>query len=94
LFVIADTNAISVTATGAVYSATLNRNISRSVQVSLETDTFNPYKLGMLGKSGIQLTGNSFMDSFDSTDPTKSTSGVYDPSKALANITVGKPWVL
>ena len=78
-----------ITATGIVWSAFLNTETMRSVQIELEPDAYHPYQIGMLGKSHVQLTGNSFMDSFDSTDPAKSTGGAYDPAKAQDNITIG-----
>jgi hypothetical protein len=87
-FVSANTNTLVITATGIVSSASLSEDIVRSVQIELDRDVFNPYEFGMLGKSHVQLTGNSFMDSFDSSDPAKSTAGMYDPSKAQDNITI------
>ena len=87
-FVTANTNTLMVTATGTVTSAFLDDEIIRGVQIVLETSAYHPYEFGMLGKSHVQLTGNSFMDSFDSTDPTKSTGGRYVPAKAQANITI------
>lgn len=88
VFVIANPNTLVVTATGHVFSTYLNTKIIRSVQVALEQDVHHPYQFGLLGKDNVQMTGNSFMDSFDSSDSTKSTSGAYDPAKAQANMTV------
>ncbi len=86
--VTANPNTLVVTAIGHIFSTYLNTEIIRSVQVALEQDVDHPYQFGLLGKDNVQMTGNSFMDSFDSSDPTKSTSGSYDPAKAQANITV------
>ncbi len=37
------------------------------------------FRFGLVANRGIDLHGNSlYLDSFDSTDPTKSTNGVYD----------------
>ncbi|MBT3193412.1 MAG: hypothetical protein HN341_12745, partial [Verrucomicrobia bacterium] len=87
-FVTANTNTLVVTSTGTCFSATLNDMLSRSVQIELDQDVHHPYEFGLLGKDHVKMTGNSFMDSFDSSDPAKSTGGLYDPSKAQGNITV------
>jgi Tfp pilus assembly protein PilX len=87
-YVTANTNNLTITAQGEVSSIYLDTDIMRTVQVEIEPDVYNPFLYGMLGKSHVQLTGNSFMDSFDSSDSSKSTDGQYDASKAQANITV------
>jgi Tfp pilus assembly protein PilX len=89
VLVTANTNTLIVTATGRVFSTSLNSDVIRSIQVELEKTTYHPYQTGMLGKDQVQMTGNSFMDSFDSSDPTKSTGGAYDAAKSQANLTVG-----
>ncbi len=40
---------------------------------------------GMLAKGSMNFGGNVVTDSFDSTDPTKSTGGTYDAAKKQAN---------
>jgi hypothetical protein len=44
------------------------------------------FRFGFVAKQGIDLNGNNlYVDSFDSTDPTKSTNGSYDGAKKQAN---------
>jgi hypothetical protein len=58
--------------------------ISRAVKVGLSTSSMFP--VGLMSKNTINLNGNNmYSDSFDSTDPTKSTSGRYDSTKKQAN---------
>ena len=51
------------------------------------------YSFGLVSKTDIDLKGNDvYVDSFDSTDPTKSTDGQYDPAKRQpnGNVTAGR----
>lgn len=44
------------------------------------------YSFGLIAKDRFDLNGNGFLtDSFDSSDPTKSTAGLYDPIKKQPN---------
>lgn len=53
----------------------------RTVRVTTTNDAL--FAKGMVAKGAIDLSGNKIKtDSFDSTDPTKSTDGKYDPAKA------------
>lgn len=55
--------------------------ICRAVQVKATKDVM--FGKAMLAKEQIFLSGNNIAtDSFDSTDPTASTNGIYDPTKA------------
>ncbi|HYE30717.1 MAG TPA: hypothetical protein VEH27_04770 [Methylomirabilota bacterium] len=56
----------------------------RSVRVTGTNDAL--WAKGMVAKGLIELNGNGIRtDSFDSTDPTASTGGMYDPTKARDN---------
>src|SRR3989442_14552997 len=48
--------------------------------------TSSRYRVGMMSKNLLDMKGSNFYsDSYDSTDPTKSTSGLYDITKRQAN---------
>jgi len=52
----------------------------RIVRVRTRRDSMFP--MGMVAKGRVDLNGNNVRsDSFDSTDPSKSTGGLYDPAK-------------
>jgi hypothetical protein len=54
--------------------------INRAVQVICKKT--NPFSGALIARNGIDLSGNNVMtDSFDSSDPAKSTNGQYDPLK-------------
>jgi hypothetical protein len=60
---------------------TTDRFVTRSVQVIATNEGL--YSLPLLVKEGIDMNGNNVLtDSYDSTDPAKSTGGQYDPLKA------------
>jgi len=40
-------------------------------------------------KNGIKMSGNAYVDSFDSSNPFKSTTGQYDPTKRQTNGDIG-----
>jgi cytoskeletal protein CcmA (bactofilin family) len=74
---------------GTVTSANYGgRTITRAVQVSVAGSSMFP--VGLAAKGTIDLNGNNaYTDSFDSSDPTKSTGGLYDVSKRQANGNIG-----
>lgn len=56
--------------------------VSRAVKVTLK----RTYNKAFYAKNGISFTNPSYIvDSFDSTDPTKSTGGLYNATKRQAN---------
>ena len=55
----------------------------RAVQVSLQSSSAFPGAIS--AKYKITMSGNSTIDSYNSSDPTKSTSGLYDSAKKQAN---------
>lgn len=58
--------------------------LKRSVKVDTVTDAL--FAKGMVAKGQINLNGNNIKtDSFDSSDPSWSTGGVYDPNKIKDN---------
>ena len=57
--------------------------ISRTLRVT--TKRLRPGDGGIQAKGRINLSGPSWLDSFDSTDPQGSTNGKYDPAKRSAN---------
>lgn len=87
--VTANTNTPSITATGTQDIPAMNEQMSRTIQVMLEPIIWNPFEHAMLSKGDIKLTGSSYIDSFHSGDPSKSTDGQYDPAKADNNADVG-----
>lgn len=59
-------------------------SVSRAVRVGLGPSSMFP--MGLVAKQEIDLKGNRiYTDSFDSTDPAKSSSGRYDIAKRQAN---------
>jgi Tfp pilus assembly protein PilX len=78
----------TVTSTGTVSLA--GQTIERAIRITLleNTDESSFFKYGILSKAAIHLGGSVKADSYDSTDPTKSTNGQYDPSKATQNATL------
>src|SRR5580765_525557 len=57
--------------------------VSRSLRVT--TRRLRPGDGGIQAKGRINLSGPSWLDSFDSTNPKESTNGKYDPAKRSAN---------
>jgi Tfp pilus assembly protein PilX len=78
----------TITATGQVSVAgvTVQRVVKVTVKKVQNTPQF--FKYGIMSKASISIGGSVKADSFDSTDPTKSTNGQYDPIKAAANVTL------
>lgn len=66
------------TATAAQGPAT-----SRAIQIWLKKRS--SYSRAIVAKRQITMNGGSYIDSFDSSDPSKSTGGQYDPAKRQAN---------
>ena len=54
---------------------------SRTIEVILQPLSSNLFARALLMKNSINMSGGSYIDSFKSTDPFKSTNGVYDPAK-------------
>jgi len=57
--------------------------VSRTLRVT--TRRVKPGDGGIQAKGRINLSGPSWLDSFDSTSPRESTNGKYDPAKRSAN---------
>jgi hypothetical protein len=57
--------------------------VSRTLRVT--TKRLKPGDGGIQAKGRINLSGPSWLDSFDSTNPLESTNGKYDPAKRTAN---------
>ena len=63
------------------YSLDSNQSVTRAIRV--RTSRGSLFLAAMVAKKGIDLKGNGVQtDSFDSSDPGKSTNGHYDPAKA------------
>ena len=75
--------AVSYVGLGASNQAYLQRT------VRVTTQRNNLFARGMVSKSDITWVGNIFTDSFDSLDPTYSTGGRYDATKAKDNGSIG-----
>jgi len=75
------TNVVVITSTGYFPMPGSSIDVPRTVQVKALIQP--TYKFAMLAKSKIKFNGNgTTIDSYDSTDPLKSTLGFYDPAKA------------
>ena len=86
--VLVDTNTHTISTVGRVHLVSLDQLLVRKLEVVAKPDFGTPYAYAILTKSLITLQGNADIDSFDSTDPTKSTNGQFDPSKQQTNATV------
>lgn len=76
-----------ITSTGRVSLA--GATIQRAIRVKVQkVGKSSPFKYGALSAGPVAIGGSSSFDSFDSTDPAKSTNGQYDPAKAGANATL------
>lgn len=76
-----------ITSTGQVSLA--GATIPRTIRVSLQKiGDPSPFKYGIMSKAAIHMGGSVMADSYDSTDPAKSTNGQYDPAKASKNATL------
>jgi hypothetical protein len=61
--------------------------VYRAVESRLKSSSLFP--AAMVAKTNITLSGSAAVDSYDSTDVTKSTGGQYDTAKRQANGSVG-----
>ncbi len=69
---------------GTITTAGFGGSVARAVRVKLANSS--KYPVGIMSKSTINLNGNNmYADSFDSTDPAKSTGGQYDATKKQPN---------
>ena len=83
--VMVDLNTYMVTATGTVSVSRFTNDVRRAVRVELAPDYTSPFEAALLAKSYVKHGGNASVDSFDSSDPNKSTGGQYDPAKRQMN---------
>jgi hypothetical protein len=72
-----------ITGIGTATSSVGNLSVSRAVRVGFASSSMFP--MGMISKNNISLNGNAEIDSYDSSDPAKSNSGLYSSSKKQAN---------
>ena len=49
----------------------------------------SPFTMALLLNNQLTMSGGAFIDSFDSSNPAKSTSGLYDEAKRQSNANVG-----
>jgi Tfp pilus assembly protein PilX len=81
-----DKYVISSTGRVSLVGATIQRAIKVTIQV---VQNGRPsFKYGALSAGPVKIEGSALFDSFDSTDPAKSTNGQYDPAKAGTNATL------
>lgn len=73
-----------------------NRYTNTTLTTPQATRTFemmaepkSPFGMAILLSKSIDMTGGSLVDSFDSSDPTKSTGSQYDSSKRQSNGNIG-----
>jgi Tfp pilus assembly protein PilX len=55
--------------------------VTRSVETLAQPLSASLFTRAMLVQNSVSMSGNAYTDSFDSTDPTKSTNGQYDQAK-------------
>src|SRR5436190_6012824 len=68
---------------GTVTGPSVPAYLSRTVRVT--TKRLSPGDGGLQAKGRINLSGPSWLDSFDSANPQESTNGKYDPAKRTSN---------
>lgn len=74
----------TVSATGYFLAPNANDYISRTIEVTTQSDAM--FIKALVAKGEIDMNGNNIeTDSFDSSDPTYSTGGKYDVSKRKDN---------
>jgi hypothetical protein len=56
---------------------------TRTLEVLVQPKT--SWLPAILGVNDVNISGTQIIDSYDSTDPTKSTNGLYDPAKRQGN---------
>jgi hypothetical protein len=77
-----------ITSAGCIYLPSLDTFICRTVAVDVVRIENAP--VAILARNGIRMNGNpTYVDSYDSRDPAKSTGGGYDPAKRQANALAG-----
>ena len=59
--------------------------VARTIELMAEPVGGRPYVRALTVKNAITMNGGAYTDSFDSSDPASSTSGMYDPAKRLSN---------
>jgi hypothetical protein len=74
-----------VTSQGFIRAPIQSNYITRAVQVVCRR---NQVPGGLSSPGPITFSGSSRVDSFDSSDPSASTGGAYDPAKAKTNVKV------
>ncbi len=62
---------------------------TRTVEILAEPVGTSPFKWAVLLDKKFTMSGAGSVDSYDSSDPTKSTGGVYDAAKRQSNAPVG-----
>lgn len=77
-----------VTASGRLNETGTGEQLTRTVKITVATNFWNPWVNAMTAVGEIDLTGNIEMDSFNSQDPTLSTSNQYDSGKSSSNAVV------
>ncbi len=73
-----------ITVVGTCANAPGGPSVSRAVRVTLSSSSLFP--VALMSKNQIDLNGNSiYTDSYDASDPNKSTGGLYDSTKKQSN---------
>jgi hypothetical protein len=83
--VTANLDTYEIAASSRVELARFTNLLGRAVAVMLEPDYSSPFEAAMLAKSYIKHGGHASVDSFDSSDPLKSTNGQFDEYKRQTN---------
>lgn len=74
------------TGVGTVTSANYGgASLTRAVMVTLAGASSSLFPYALVSKTALSFSGSAYIDSYDSSDTTKSTNGQYDPAKKQAN---------
>jgi hypothetical protein len=80
-----NTDTYQIASSSKVAVARFTNLMGRAVSIVLEPDYSSPFEAALLAKSYVKHAGNASVDSFDSTDPMKSTNGQFDALKRQTN---------
>ena len=79
----ADGNSPTITSTGFIPSASATDHVERSITLTVNKNTKNPFSYAGFGKSSVVAAGNSLFDSYDSS------LGAYGGTNIGTNANIG-----
>ncbi len=80
---------LSVRADRSTGSAMAAPQAIRTIEVLAQPNTKSPFVRALLLNKRFNMSGGGWIDSFDSSNPAKSTNGLYDVNKRQSNGNVG-----